>query len=81
MFIFLYILKLCLKTLVSKGNCKPISEMLGNGDNGNISESRECSSGSAQRQTYSFIFITRKTKERKINELCSTQKFKLRTTE
>lgn len=55
--------------------------MLGNGDNGNISESRECSSGSAQRQTYSFIFITRKTKERKINELCSTQKFKLGTTE
>lgn len=53
---------------MSKDKYKPISELLEDVGNENISESRECYSGSGQRQTYSLIFISRKTKERKINE-------------
>lgn len=48
-----------------KDNYKPVSELLGNDDSENISESRADSSGSAQRQTYRLVFISIKTKEEK----------------
>lgn len=63
----LNILKLCLKTPVSKGEDKPISRPAG-GDDMKTDQNLGVLL-SVQRQTYKLIFLSRKTKERKINEL------------
>lgn len=79
MFFCLYIFKLCLKALVSKGKCKPILELLGNDGNETYHNPGSVARAVFRDKFTALYFYQEKRKEKRMT--CPIPRFKVITME